>query len=401
MKIAILSDFHLGYERFREDAYRQAEEALTAAASLADMLLLPGDLFDSRAPRTEILAEAINLFRNAHGHAWKARIESVQSDSKAYTDAPVITIPGTHERRAQKMENPVTLLALAGLLVDVSDGFAVVEKDGERVAVYGIGGVAEDKFLDTVNSMSFTPQKGCFNVFMFHQSIHELLPFDSGCAHFDDLPKGFDLYIDGHIHSRTEAKVHGKPFLIPGSTVLTQLKEGEQEEKGFYIYDTNTNAFSFNKIHSRRLVVVKIDGSGKAPEEISREIRKKIDEVIKGAEGKPIVKIELKGRLGSGFKNADLDVAGIAKGYGDSAFVEITKSGIEDIGADAGVSSLRSGSLENMSVKDYGLSIFLEKLRQSKYELDISPTELFEILSSEANKDKAVKRALESLFPDK
>ncbi|MCL5413496.1 MAG: hypothetical protein M1569_03795 [Candidatus Marsarchaeota archaeon] len=63
MKIAILSDFHLGYERFREDAYRQAEEALTRAAGLADAMIIPGDIFDNRMPRPDVIAEAINLFR--------------------------------------------------------------------------------------------------------------------------------------------------------------------------------------------------------------------------------------------------------------------------------------------------------------------------------------------------
>ncbi|EQD59621.1 metallophosphoesterase, partial [mine drainage metagenome] len=74
--------------------------------------------------------------------------------------------------------------------------------------------------------------------FMLHQSIYEILPFDESFMHYDDLPKGFDLYVCGHIHSRVKATVNGKLFLIPGSTVLTQLKEGEQERKGFILFDT-------------------------------------------------------------------------------------------------------------------------------------------------------------------
>ena len=103
---------------------------------------LPGDLFDIRAPKPEVLAEAINLFRSVSKRKWGARVTSFEAEGKAYTDVPVIAIPGTHERRAQRMENPVNLLALAGMLIDVSDGFAVIEKGGEKVAVYGIGGVS-------------------------------------------------------------------------------------------------------------------------------------------------------------------------------------------------------------------------------------------------------------------
>ena len=53
MRIAILSDFHLGYDRFREDAFRQAQEALVRAASEADALIIPGDIFDNRTPKPD------------------------------------------------------------------------------------------------------------------------------------------------------------------------------------------------------------------------------------------------------------------------------------------------------------------------------------------------------------
>jgi DNA repair exonuclease SbcCD nuclease subunit len=399
MKLAIISDFHLGYERFREDAHRQAEEALGAAAEVADVLLLPGDLFDVKTPRPEVLAEAINLFRGLSKKDWKARVEKVSSESCAYTDIPIIAIPGTHERRAQGAEDAVGLLALAGMLVDVSDGFAVVRKGDERVAIYGMGGVSEEQFAGAIKRLNPTPVEGCFNVFMFHQSTKELLPFDTGSACFDDLPRGFDLYVDGHIHNRVERKVHGKPLLIPGSTVLTQLKDSEQEEKGFYVYDTKADSYEFRKINSRRFAVIRIDASGKSPDELLRDIRQAIDSAIGEAGGKPILRVELVGRLKEGFKNIDIDVRGMAKTYADRAIVDISRSGMEGgmgVGADA--DALRSGSLENMSVRDYGLGMFVDKLKESKYDLPVGPSEMFEILSSESNKEKAMKKALDALF---
>lgn len=82
------------------------------------------------------------------------------------------------------------------------------------------------------------------------------------------------------------------------------------------------------------------------------------------------------------------------------ATVEIARSGIAG-GMSAGqdADALRAGSLENMSVKDYGLGIFVEKLKESKYDLGIGPSEMFEMLSSETNKDRALKKALDALFP--
>jgi DNA repair exonuclease SbcCD nuclease subunit len=400
MKLAILSDFHLGYERFREDAYRQAEEALDAASKAADVLLIPGDLFDGRAPKPDVLAEAINLFRNLSRREWSAKVTSVESANKQYTHVPLIAIPGNHDTRVQGSENAVTLLGLAGLLVDATDGRITVEKGDEKVVVYGIGGVADDKFLDEIKKQGPKPCVGCFNVFMFHQSAFELSPISDDFIHLEELPEGFDLYIDGHIHNRVEKKVHGKPFLIPGSTVLTQLKSVEQEEKGFYVYDTISNTYSFHKIRSRKFSLVTIDASGKSQGDLIESIRSGIDKAVSNGGEKPIVKVEIVGTLNKGVRTIDLNLLGMAKGYGDKAIVEISKPNLEGIEATDEIAALREGSLENMSVKDYGLGIFLDKLKDSKYDLGISATELFELLSPDTNKDKAIKKIIEELFPE-
>jgi DNA repair exonuclease SbcCD nuclease subunit len=398
MRIAIASDFHLGYERFREDAFKQAEEALEAAANEADAIIIPGDIFDMRIPRPDVLAEAINLFRNLSKKEWKAKVTAVMAASKAYTTVPVVAIPGTHERRAQGVENPVNLLGLAGLLVDVSDGYAVIDKGGEKVMVYGIGGVSEERFLETIRKLDPKPLPGHFSIFMFHQSAYELLPFSDDFIHLDQLPEGFDLYVNGHIHSRVEKKVHGKPFLIPGSTVLTQLKDGEQEEKGFFVFDTSTGAYSFHKIRSRRFVVAKLNADGKSADELGIEIRKAIDATIGSGGGMPIVRVEINGSMKKGVRSIDLDFQSIVKDYQGKALVEIAKPGMEALEASSDVEALRKGSMENMSVKDYGLGIFVEKLKESKYGLGVGPSELFELLSDDASKDKVIKKALERLF---
>lgn len=398
MNIAIASDFHLGYERFREDAHKQAEEALEEASKVADAIIIPGDVFDMRAPRPDVLAEAINLFRNLSKKEWKARVTKVEAANKSFTSVPIVAIPGTHERRAQGAENPVNLLGLAGLIVDVSDGYAIIEKGDEKVMVYGIGGVSDERFLETIKKLDPKPLKEGFSIFMFHQSAYELLPFSDDFIHLEELPDGFDLYVNGHIHNRVEKKVHGKPFLIPGSTVLTQLKDAEQEEKGFYVFDTNAGTYSFHKIKSRKLIVVKVSADAKDSEQLSEEIRKSINKSLASEAGKPVVRVEIEGTLDKGMRSIDIDYQSIIKSYEGRAIVEIKKPGIEAIETNTNVDSLRKGSLENMSVKDYGLGIFVEKLKQNKYDLGISPTELFELLSSDASKDKTIKKAIEELF---
>ena len=101
MKIAIVSDMHIGYERFSEDAIRQATEAMELANQMADAVIIPGDVFDKRAPKPEVIAQAINLFRDMAGKRWNARVAEFRSPStKSFTDVPVVAISGTHERTA-------------------------------------------------------------------------------------------------------------------------------------------------------------------------------------------------------------------------------------------------------------------------------------------------------------
>ncbi|MDE1834401.1 MAG: DNA repair exonuclease [Candidatus Micrarchaeota archaeon] len=394
MKIAILSDFHLGYERFREDAYRQAEEALNKASQTADAIIIPGDIFDNRTPKPDVLAEAINLFRGLSKKEWGAQVVEFLGEGQHYTKTPIIAIPGTHERRAQDVMDPVDLLGLTGLIVDVSNATAMLEKSGEKVAIVGIGGIADERFREIVLKINPRPVDGAFSVFMFHESVYELLPFNESFIKLEELPKDFDLYVCGHIHSRLESSVHGKRLLIPGSTVLTQLKSGEQEKKGFYVYDTLTGKYEFIEIDSRRFVVLEIGLDGHD----SAHAVELIESGIKGMLGSdmPIIRVVLEGKQKSG--DMEMELSGLPKRYEGRALVEISKSGIDISRIGEANLGLATKTFENMSVKDYGIGVFIEKLKDKNVNFGrISPIELLDILSSEPNKDKAVEKALNEL----
>jgi DNA repair exonuclease SbcCD nuclease subunit len=397
MKIAILADFHIGYERFREDAFRQTEEALELASQNADMIVIAGDIFDYRHPKPEVIAEAITLFKRLSSKKFAANVSGFEGRGERYTDIPVVAIPGTHERRSDGEVDPVDLLNLAGLLVNANQAKVTVEKGGERVVVYGVGGTAEERFKETLDRMDLKPTVGAFNLFLFHQSVYEFLPFSEDFIRLEELPPGFDLYVDGHIHSKIEAKCHGKKFLIPGSTVLTQLREGEQEEKGFFVYDTKNNEHSFIKIKSRKFIMVKIDVEGMSPAEVSGAIEGKIASVADEGHDRPIIRVVLEGKLKDGFRNVDVGIKGIVDSYSKNAIVEITKSGIETTDSKE-AEDLRNGVLENVSIRDYGMGIFLERLKQNKYDLKLNPSALFDKLSSDAKKEVVVKEAMEIVF---
>ncbi len=400
MKIAIVSDLHIGYERFEEDAFRQASEALEEASKVADLILIPGDVFDKRAPKPEVIAQAIRIFRNLLHKEWAAQVIDFESKNgkRLHTTVPIIAIPGTHERTAEGKENVLSLLSLAGLLVDVSESRAVVALKDERVAVFGLGGVSEERVREALQRLDPKPIENAFNVFMMHQSTYELLPFSNDVIRNNELPEGFDLYVNGHIHSKVEMTVHGKKFLIPGSTVLTQLKEGEQEKKGFILFDTSTSNHQFIPINSRPFLFVRIPFNDATPKDLSERCEKEIERILKvHDDGKPIIKLVLEGSIANGFSGVDMPIRSVVSRYSGKAIVEIDSSKLKNPGVEKEIEELREGAISGVSIKELGFSTFLAKLKEQKFDDDIDAGKLFEILSKELSKEKVLKEANELL----
>jgi DNA repair exonuclease SbcCD nuclease subunit len=397
MKLAIVSDLHIGCDRFAEDALAQAKEALEKASAQSDAILLAGDIFDKRFPKPEVIADAIELFRPFADRQWPARVASFESkSSKLYTKLPIIAISGTHERTAEGSDNPLSLLGLAGFLIDTSEATTILEKDGERVAIFGLGGLSEDHVREKLDELRPTPVSGAFNIFMFHQSVYELLPFNEGFIHYGELPKGFDLYLCGHIHSRIEASVYGKKLLIPGSTVLTQFKEAEQEKKGFMLFDTTTCTYSFEYINSRRFIVKELHFEGSDPSAVMESCEAAIVQLLGSEKDKPIIKLNLKGTLGAGFSGADLGIHAIAAKYSGRAVLSIDSSKLTSPEIDGSTEAIRDGKFGGMSVKERGMSILYGKLKEHKFE-GSDTQKLFEMLSDPSNKEKVLKSVLEYL----
>jgi DNA repair exonuclease SbcCD nuclease subunit len=104
--IGILSDTHLGYPRFYDDSFSQFDEAFKAACHGSDLVIIPGDIFDTKVPRFEVIAQAMHLFEYGRTKDWASKgIKGMNGE------LPVVAIHGTHDRRSKDMINPVQLLA--------------------------------------------------------------------------------------------------------------------------------------------------------------------------------------------------------------------------------------------------------------------------------------------------
>ena len=394
MKIAIMSDFHFGYN---DDALVQAAEALRRARESADFVIAAGDLFDSRVPRPEIIHDAITILKDHERKTGSGGVEISElggGGKKTLANSPLIAIYGTHERRTKGLVNAVQVLDSAGLVVNVHAKTALVEKNGEIVAVQGMGGVPEEHAAENLRLLDPRPVPGAFNIFVFHQSMKEIASVGEGMA-ATDLPGGFDLYVDGHIHWAQELKLEGKRVLLPGSTVVTQMKRTETEPKGFYLFDTATGAASFVKISSRPFFFSEIVLENASPSKVVEEARKKLSELAIQAGGRtPLVKLKLLGTLEKGIRPQDVDLAPLEREFGEKMALGIDKEfASEELAEKIGL--LRKLREEKKSVREMGLSVLERKLFEAGVRLPSE--ELFELLADAkgGEKDEKIRRALE------
>src|SRR3989338_3002883 len=108
------------------------------------------------------------------------------------------------------------------------------------MAVHGMSFVPEKFAKEVLEKFNPTPIKGAENIFVFHQSIGQYLYSDEEhpTLMLEDMPRGFDLVVDGHIHWSDTHNKDGLNFLLAGSTVSTQMRKIEGERpKAVHIFE--------------------------------------------------------------------------------------------------------------------------------------------------------------------
>ncbi len=405
MKLAIASDFHFGYN---DDALPQAADCLNKALAMADAVVLAGDLFDSRLPKQETVNDALRVFRSfskkfAAKNSVKVKAFSEDGNEVETDYAPIIAIYGTHERRTKGLVNAIQLLDSAGVIANCHAKPLVLEKkregaDAERVCVQGMGGIPEEYAKNAIDLIGFTPVERAFNLFVFHQTLQELIPQVGELAlRSQDLPNGFDLYVDGHIHWKYDDVCEGKRILLPGSTVVTQMRKKEMEPKGFYLFDTLTGKADFVPILTRPFEFVELEFNAGSIAEINSMATKLVAEIAKRHEGQmPLVKLKIKGSLAAGLQASNLDLSELSKYFEGKMLLSIDKE-LESMELKEKIERLRKIREEKKSVRELGLDVLKQKLQSAA---ESNPTakalsgreeELFDLLA-ENKVDDALKK---------
>ncbi|MEM7825999.1 MAG: DNA repair exonuclease [Candidatus Aenigmatarchaeota archaeon] len=388
MKISILSDFHFGFgynSELENDSFENAEEAMQKALD-SDLILIAGDIFDSRLPRTETWARAIKVLikplleENREIKLIHSSKELKEISKRTLQHLPVIALHGTHERRGKDEINVVEALENAGLLVHLHCHTVVFEKDGVKVAIHGMSGVPERFAKDILYQWNPKPIEGCFNVLMLHQSIDPFVysPLEPPSLNLSNLPRGFDLIVDGHLHEAGQKKIDSTTVLFTGSTIVTHLEPKEAEvEKGFYKVDFD-NEMKVNFVpleKSRKFFYRKIELKDFNSVE---EIQKEIDYILKeNFIKKPIIKFKI---FGKEVNFLEQDLRSLERKNSARAVIIFDKE-LEVSKVAKKIEFLRNLREQKLSVEEIGLKILKKNLEDLNFSSVFDYEQAFNMLS--------------------
>ncbi len=373
MRIAFISDTHLGFgwkdKEIRSDSIRQAKEAfLRAVDEDVDLIIHPGDIFDDKNPKPEIWVEALRIFsipKSARDSS-DSRIRVLDGPARKLhmKGIPVIAIHGNHERRGANKKTSVEALDAAGLLVYLHNGRIKIEKDEERVNIFGMGYVPEG-YAPKVMKLVPEKEQDSFNIFVMHQNVKEYLPGEVSFLSLSDLPR-YDLVVNGHIHFNDYRDYKDWIYMMPGSTVITQMKKQEAERrKGFYIFDTELRNAKFIELETQRPFIFKtLDFSNSDPAEIIEKARSTIDEALsEDYRMKPIIKIKLTGSIKIG---RNVDKASLTNGFEDRAIIVIDNQ-LESSEFKKRIEELREIHMMKKANINIGLALLKARLSEAGY----------------------------------
>lgn len=379
LKIGLISDLHLGFgynTEYENDGFEALEEALSNMMD-CDLILLTGDLFDSKTPRTTTWGKTLKLLTIPLERA--CGVELIESDKeikpavlkKALKGIPIVAIHGNHERRSKSEINPIQALENGGFLIHLHANSLVFEKDGQRVAIFGMSNVPEAYAREALFSWNPKPKQNAFNILLLHQNIYPYVysPLDIPNLRVSELPKNFDLIIDGHVHVAAQEKINGTTLLIPGSSIITQFEKSEQYEKKKYykieIFEDNTfkiNSFPFKSQRSFFYIDVQKEKA------TIDDVKKAIEEVLNKQkfEKKPIIRVRVKT---SGDLSWELETKKIEKEY-DKAIIRISKEIVSEE-YKKGLEFLKELREKSLSIREISSNLLLKNLKELGFDFSL------------------------------
>src|SRR3989344_4254265 len=378
MKIAFFSDTHLGFggKERENESYENARQCFELAMkNNVDAIVLGGDIFDVKHPSYDVFVNSMDVFAIAKGKESSVKASALtRTGEKAisYKGTPVIAIHGNHEYLGRDYAGVLDIFDRAGCLCYFHAAVVTLEKGNEKVCLHLLGNIPEKKAKDALKLWNPVPVKGCRNVIVLHQNFKEYSAIDDemvATLSFSDIPVGFDLAVNGHLHWRDEQDVGNMKFVLLGSTVCTQMKPIEAgQKKGPYIYDSEKNTMEFIPLEVQRNFYyhkLKFDNA-KTGHVISQ-----VETIVKSELSKenilsPMIRVRLLGTLETGLNPADLDFTELVERHKGKAIINISK----DFSATSfrkKIEELRELHKSKQSMSALGMKILEKNLAEAKF----------------------------------
>ncbi|MEM5797139.1 MAG: DNA repair exonuclease [Candidatus Aenigmatarchaeota archaeon] len=393
MKISVLSDLHFGYaynSELENDCFDNAEEAIEKSLD-SDLIILCGDIFDIRAPKTQTWGKALKILSKPLLHD-NPGIKLVNIDKqlkeisqRTLNHIPVIAIHGNHERLVKGEINTVEALENAGFVIHLHLNTIVFEKDGVKVAIHGMSSVPERYAKDVLDKWNPKPIEGCVNILLLHQSIDPYVysPLEPPSLTLSNLPKGFDIIIDGHLHVHGIEKLNGTILMMPGSTVITQFEKNEANTSKVIGKITIDNEIKteFTPLETSRKFYYEELSVEKSALTLREQVERRLIQILYSSEHKkkPVVRMKLKGRE---VNILDKDLREIENKLSDKAILILVKE-LESQELTEKRELLKNLREQKLSIEELGLNLLKKNLEEFGMEEGFDYETMFHLLSED------------------
>lgn len=279
MKYAHFSDVHIGSWRDQKMNHLSTlafEKAVDSCISQqVDFILISGDIFNTSMPPIDKLKQVV------------VKLRQLKDNS-----IPVYIIAGSHDF-SPSGKTMLDVIEEAGLWINVVQGeirdnklhlqFTIDQKTGTKITgMIGKKGMLERHYYEELAREPLEQEQG-YKIFMFHTAITELKPKDLEQMEsypISLLPKGFDYYAGGHVHTIKQVNIGGYgPVTYPGALFPANFRELEQYGRGgMYLISNaagNTD-IEWQPMELFPTMPLLIDCTNKSPHQVEDDIRKQI-----------------------------------------------------------------------------------------------------------------------------
>lgn len=393
MKISVLSDLHFGYaynSELENDCFDNAEEAMEKSLD-SDLIILGGDIFDIRAPKTQTWGKALKILSKPLLKE-NPNIKLVDTDKqlkeiskRTLNHIPAIAIHGNHERLVKGDVNTVEALENAGLVIHLHLNTIIFEKDGVKVAIHGMSSVPERYAKEVLNKWNPKPVEGCTNILLIHQSIDPYVysPLEPPSLSLSNLPKGFDIIINGHLHGHNIEKLDDTILMMPGSTVITQFEKNEamtDKVIGKITVDNEIKAEFVPLETNRKFYYEELDVS-QSTLTLREQIERRLTQILYSTDHKkkPLIRMKLKGK---DTNILDQDLRNIESKLSDKSVLILVKE-LESVELTEKRKLLRNLREQKLSIEELGLNLLKKNLEELGMEDDFDYDTMFHLLSED------------------